>query len=130
MIKPRLNCAVNYDKMYYLFLNKCSKCKSRPLLLLFYALMVEFIQGDKIFTLAKILLKFDPSNDIHVKQISIWKIVMAFETLWEKFLLVKRTSSSRPNDSDRRMRSEISIVGETTRDRDRYTTKAITVTKQ
>lgn len=92
--------------------------------------MVEFIQGDKIFTLAKILLKFDPSNDIHVKQISIWKIVMAFETLWEKFLLVKRTSSSRPNDSDRRMRSEISIVGETTRDRDRYTTKAITVTKQ
>lgn len=55
---------------------------------------------------------------------------MAFETLWEKFLLVKRTSSSRPNDSDRRMRFEISIVGETTRDRDRYTTKAITVTKQ
>lgn len=92
--------------------------------------MVEFIKGDKIFTLAMILLKFELSNDIHVKQISIWKIVMAFETLWEKFLLVKRTSSSRRNDSDRRMRSEISIVGETARDRDRYTTKTITVTKQ
>lgn len=54
---------------------------------------------------------------------------MAFETLWEKFLLVKRTGSSRRNDSDRRMCSEISIVGETARDRDRYTTKTIIVTK-